>query len=80
MQVRSCDGDREIDTGKHIIIYSCNYFKQFSMAARNQKQKQDRKLIMKVCVNRKTGQKYVTVPKDEKDIQGGDYVRIEKVE
>ena len=35
--------------------------------------------IQRVWINKTTGQKYITVPKDAK-IVGGDYVRIKKVQ
>jgi len=34
-------------------------------------------VIKKVWVNKSRNQKLVTIPKDEIDIQGGDFVRIE---
>jgi len=44
------------------------------------RQDSQKPLIMKVCVNRKTGQKYITIPRAETRIEEGDYVRIAKVE
>lgn len=37
-------------------------------------------LIVKVCENKKTKQKFVTIPQANKDILKGDYVKIIKVE
>jgi len=36
-------------------------------------------LIKKVLNNKKSGLKYVVIPKDS-EIKGGDYVKIEKIE
>lgn len=38
------------------------------------------KVIVKVRVNKKTGQKSVTIPKEAKQIKEGDYVEIKKVD
>ena len=38
-----------------------------------------RKIIVKVRVNKKTGQKSITIPKEAKEIKGGDYVEINKI-
>ncbi len=37
------------------------------------------KLIVKVRINKKTGQKSVTIPKEIKEIKEGDYVEIKKI-
>lgn len=37
------------------------------------------KIIVKVRINKKTGQKSVTIPKEFKHIKKGDYVEITKI-
>jgi len=37
------------------------------------------KLIVKIRINKKTGQKSVTIPKEAKHLKEGDYVKIEKI-
>jgi len=37
-------------------------------------------LIMQVCCNKLTGQKYITIPQKYKNILSGDYVKIIKIE
>lgn len=38
------------------------------------------RIIVKVRVNKKTGQKSVTIPKEAKQIKEGDYIEIKKVD
>lgn len=38
-----------------------------------------KKIIVKVRKNKKTGQKSVTIPKESKEINEGDYVEIIKI-
>lgn len=39
----------------------------------------DKKIIIKVRANKKTGQKSGTIPKEAKEIQEGDYIEIKKI-
>ena len=40
--------------------------------------KTNKEIICRVCINKKTGQKFVTIPQKIRSIQLGDYVQIKK--
>lgn len=39
----------------------------------------EERIILRVYVNKKTGQRLLTIPKKFKQISGGDYVEIKKI-